>query len=444
MPRQAISLIAISRLGRLVASLALVMTIAGTARAQPPGPVQSGTYEAYSPITEAPVSSIGPAVASRLLPRWLEVSTVGQSSIITFAPEGRIRWSLDYGPYGIAKKVTTVDGVTWSTSQFSYDAKGRLSAKTVSGQVNASFTYRLDPDGRVAERRRVGSAERWAVRYTGAGPVAETYVDLPGGATLRRRDHFDPAGRPLEIELISGTAEVVATVRYRRGSDGSLTSVVRGIGSKPDRPADPHHLEPALDSRVLDLLGGVGVFERHEVLLLAGSPVTHSVTGTGLLRIAEDNYAKDCATVGGESTMNHVAGINYDAADLAQEGNVNCVCGFCVSVPAPRVGGEVLGTDEHWSSGPWVRLDEEVEVTVDHPVATPAGPRPAGSLTVGDVVLGADGGPRVLQSTRLLTGPSERLGVNVRTRTGTFAARGFLFETEVSSECRSNPPESGP
>jgi len=29
-----------------------------------------------------------------------------------------------------------------------------------------------------------------------------------------------------------------------------------------------------------------------------------------------------------------------------------------------------LDTDEHWLAGPWLRLDDRVEVTADHPVLT--------------------------------------------------------------------------
>jgi hypothetical protein len=53
-------------------------------------------------------------------------------------------------------------------------------------------------------------------------------------------------------------------------------------------------------------------------------------------------------------------------------------------------------------------------------------------LVVGDLVVGDDGAPRALRSV-IVVGVStdERRGVNVRTRSGTFSASGFRFESET-------------
>jgi hypothetical protein len=115
--------------------------------------------------------------------------------------------------------------------------------------------------------------------------------------------------------------------------------------------------------------------------------------------------------------------------------HVACICGFCVDAAARIEAAEVLGTDEHFTRGPWVRLDEALDVTVEHRVLTPRGPRPAGALRPGDVVTGADGRPRVLRSVRALPSAPPRRGLNVRTARGTFGANGFLLESEAPRDC---------
>jgi len=50
-----------------------------------------------------------------------------------------------------------------------------------------------------------------------------------------------------------------------------------------------------------------------------------------------------------------------------------CICGCCVAAQSALhalAGTELLDTDEHWLAGPWLRLDDRVEVTADHPVLT--------------------------------------------------------------------------
>ncbi len=122
----------------------------------------------------------------------------------------------------------------------------------------------------------------------------------------------------------------------------------------------------------------------------------------------------------------------FDATGLLVSTIQTCICGFCVDADLPvDTGEEVEGVDLHWTEGPWVRLDERVDVTVDHGVATPGGVVPAGLLRVGDEVLAADGTPRPFRSVRSLARGAERLGRNVRTRSGFFAAGGLLFASEA-------------
>lgn len=395
-------------------------TCAGTPAAPPSG---SELFEAYSPIKMAPVGPISATVAASRLARWLEVTRLGRTTTIVFLPERRVRWTLTYDRLGLKRKVTTVDGATWTTSHFSYDPQGRLRGKTVTGQVTASFTYLTDSAGLVIERAREGSDERWSVRHHATGSVAETRA----GSRVLRTDRFDRQGRLLSTEV--GNA---AAIRYERGADGELRSVVRVLRNLPERPADPRNVDPVAALTNLGAFARAGVFERHEVLLLVGSPITHSVTGSGRRRSTKDNYAKDC------SRMNQVSLLRYDAADLLVDGQTTCVCGFCVAMPVPAIGRDVLGTDEHWTSGPWLRLDDVVDVTADHPVITQAGSRLAGELRPGDSVVGADGRPRILRSVRALDDrPGMRPGVNVRTRSGRFAAGGFLFASEPGRACES-------
>lgn len=132
--------------------------------------------------------------------------------------------------------------------------------------------------------------------------------------------------------------------------------------------------------------------------------------------------------------LNQPSTLTFDAAGLLTGVQQSCICGFCVDAALAPSAPDVLATDRHWTRGPWVRLDGAVDVTADHRVMTPDGPRPAGALSAGDRVLSANGAPRVLRSVERLSG-AERLGVNLRTRSGTFAAGGLLFESEQPRPC---------
>jgi hypothetical protein len=169
--------------------------------------------------------------------------------------------------------------------------------------------------------------------------------------------------------------------------------------------------------------------ERHEVDLLLGAPVHTTDEGRGVDRRQTVDYSPGC-------WLNEVSGLEFDAAGLLVSGVQGCICGFCVDASLPiGTRTEVVATDTHRTLGPWVRLDGTVDVTAEHEVVTPSGPRPAGTLSAGDVVLDAQRRPRRLRSVEQLPDGPERLGRNVRTLDGTFSAGGILFRSEGPLSC---------
>ena len=415
------------RLARAVAAGALLLA-APPLFAQPlRDPVPSGAYEGYSPVLMAPVGPISADAARRLLPRWLEVTTSGRTCTVVMRPDGNVRWKLRYGPHGLIEKLVEIDGEAWLRSEFTYDGSGRLRQKAVSGAgagKGLRFAYRTDERGRVLERTRAGSDEK----LTGRHGTRETVVELQLGGQLVRRDVLDASGLLVRTEVGRPLDRALQlTLRYERGRDGRLLKVTRQLARGDQRPADFTAREPTVAPLFLKQLAGP--IERHEVLLLLGAPVRHSVTGRGRARHTSDGYDPEC-------WLNQPSALKFDAADLLVGTQTNCICGFCVDARTAVSAAEVLGRDEHWTRGPWVRLDGELDITADHRVLTPHGPRPAGALRAGDAVLAAGGGVRVLHSVRRLPPGPERLGVNLRSGDGTFAAAGILVESERPRPCR--------
>ncbi len=432
----------------LLAAAILLMAWTQEARAQPQipaaEPAPSGLYEGYSPITMAPFGPLLPA-QTRLLPRWLEVKTQGRLSTLTFKPEGAIVWRLEYGPHGLTRKITEVDGQLWTESAFTWSADGRLSAKRVSGPgapTPLDYHYKTDSQGRVLERSRKTwidkdnfGIDRSGLTLRFAHTVGGVSLDWLAPGHLVRRDVFDPQGRLLRTEFDQGgTLQLL----YDRDARGALTRVRRVIpaeGGAPltetatfQRPRKPPMREPVAAL-------SYSIAERHEVLLLLGAPATSSRDGAGALRITRDDYAA------GQCWLNDPSGMNYDAADLFSGASTACICGFCVDAALIIEAADVRGVDLHWTEGPWVRLDGAVDVTADHAVMTPEGPRPAGDLRPGDLVLDASGNPRRLRAAALLPADGQpRLGRNVRTRAGVFAAGDILFQSEAARPC----PPDGP
>ena len=420
-------------------------------------PLPSGVYEGYSPVTRAPYGPLDGAATARAqgLPQWLEVTSQGEQSDLVFLPERRVAWRLVYGPEGLVRKTVTVDGKLWTESRFGYQG-GALRDKVVSGPGAGSgagsgpglrYSYVLDEAGRIKERR--GPVSR--VPFNGSDPAADrvtflwqadgTTVDYTIGGQVVRRDRFDRGGRLVRTEVGRPATEAASRLSliYVRDGAGRLQRILRQWFTAAPRPA--HADRRAADGAGVQpahLAALPPVVERHEVLLLLGQPERHSRDVAASERSVRDQYGKTC-------WLNQISELTYDAAGMLSRYGQTCICGLCVaapSAPRPLSGADLLGRDEHWLAGPWLRLDERVDVTADHRVLTPAGPRPAGALRPGDLVLGEDGAPRRLSSVRTLPRGPERRGVNLRTRSGRFAAGGLLFESETPQPCPR--PDSAP
>ncbi|MGZ3453254.1 MAG: hypothetical protein ACXVEF_26865 [Polyangiales bacterium] len=379
-------------------------------------------YEAFSPITQAP--SVARTEKDALsLPRFLEVKTSSTTQEIVFRPEGRMVWKLRRSDQGIVEKITLVDGEEWSRTRFTYDSFGRRTEKRVelSGGKSIVETYAFDATNRLTERRRSDGSEIWKLTY-GTTITAETTID---GKTVRR-DVFDTEGRILETHLGRpvGAKELVLT--YARDPEGKITAITRTTATGKPRPIATSP-DPTIVAE--DLARLPTIVERHEVLMLFGPPTTRSVTGKGVARETIDRYA------GNACWMNQPSAVQYDPADLSSGIRVECICGFCVDSASAPHADDAIGYDEHFTEGPWIRLDGHLDVTADHALATPDGPRLAGTLTAGDVVLAEDGTPKPLLSVERLFSTAPRLGKNLRTTSGFFAAGGLRFVSEQPRAC---------
>lgn len=417
----------VPRLAALAAMLVCAMapSVASSGSATTRTPAPTGTYEAYSPITMSAVGPISSARARKLLGRWLSVTTNGDRSEIVFEPEGAVHWKLRYGPYGPLEKTTFVDGEAWTKSTFQYNAHGNVVSKSVTGaglSHTLSYRYRADSQGRVTERIESGG-ERWRVTY-GARIVADT---LDGHGVVRR-DAFDLAGRLLETRVgRPATGADARVLRYQRDASGRLLGILKKLGKSGARRADPSLRDPAVAS--VDVVHASSHVERFEAWLLLGAPKTHSVSGRGTKRVSHDDFSSP------QCWLNQQSSIVFDAADRAMNGEVGCICGFCVAVGTPLSAPDAIGFDEHFSAGPWLDIDGVV-ITADHHVLTPDGPRAAGSLRAGDLVTGPGGTQHRVRSIQQLSAGPERLGTNLRTRSGHFVAGNLLLQSETPRACR--------
>lgn len=419
---------------RTIRSVGLLLALAASvpAAAQPPA---SGQYESWSPILRRPVGPLASTPA--VLPRWLAVVTTGDRSVVTFRPEGRVVWRVRWGPHGVTRKVTLVDGEVVHTTRFEYDARGHLTRKHVDGPALPgapwTATYVTDPRGRVLERAeqlvrrapggsrdlpRGTAAARWIVSW-GPRVVARQEVD----GRVVRVDTFLPDGRLLDTELRGASASV--GLRYHRVRDAVVRIDRRRPGARG--PASAHARDSSVSTTDLQPFFETLV-EQHEVRLVLGSPATATDEGRGRARRLTDDYSDGC-------WLNDPNGLQYDATGLLVGSVTQCICGFCVDAALPVEAEEVLAVDLHWTAGPWVRLDGRVDVTADHEVLTPDGPVPAGDLGPGDGVLRTDGSLWVLGAVELLPDAQPRLGRNVRTRSGTFGAGGLLVRSEAPRPC---------
>jgi hypothetical protein len=413
-----------------VLALALLLFLApGSAHAQARStPPTDGLYEDWFASTMEPVGPL--AAPPRLLPRWLDVRSRGRETVVTFQPEGRLVWRIVWGPEGPAQKTVEVDGEVFSTSRFEYDAQRRLTRKVVDGpgigEEPVIFDYTTDAAGRILTRTRPAPALE-VQRFVRSRRGVEIRTELEGVTV--RVDVHDAEGRRLETRWSSLRARPrTLSLRYVRDRRGNLTRLVRNLDGRRAE-ADAGARDPHLSRGHVAALSTMPI-ERDEVLLLLGAPETASDDARGPARRRTDDFSPGC-------WLNEPSTLEYDATGLLVGSHAACICGFCVDadLPVEAPGEDVLGVDLHYTRGPWVRLDGAIDVTVEHRVLTPRGPVPAGELRAGDEVLGSDGAARVLRSAVPLGAGEERLGRNVRTSRGRFAAGGLLFESESARAC---------
>ena len=427
-------------------SLVLAVLVAATllpATAWPHGAIlpEPGLYEAFSPVLGRPVGPVDKDTAAKL-PRYLAVETKEGATQVTFQPGGRVRWLIHYSRYGMVTKQTFVDGRLWTRSEFDWN-DGYLEEKRVTGPGAGGglrYTYTHERDDKLRVRRlQRGAAleydEEVRVHHlSDADFQPQVRREIHRDGVLRRVDLYDAQDRPLKtiVGRLSGDAVASMTLYYVRGRQGRLERVERQWGEGKRRPAAHGTRDETVTSRLLTLIGPW--IERHELRMLLGEPVRHSTDTSGEWPRTTDDYSPNCWLH--EPNMLH-----YDAADLLTGTGQSCICGFCVDAALDVAGEDVLGRDEHYSRGPWIRLDGAVDVTADHEVMTPTGPRPAAELHAGDEVLAADGGRRRLRTVEALGhSTEERFSLNLRTRSGTFTAGGFVFRSESPRPC----PPSGP
>lgn len=398
-----------------------------------------GTYENFSSLLMRPVGPLDSTPT--LLPRWVEVRTEGDVTTVTFLPDARVVWRITWGASGPAEKLTFVDGELFTRSVYERDPDGHLVRKIVSGPGAGSgvtYAYTTDERGRIETRTAVlpptpsaasaglsGETEVVSVTWGADRTTVRTTRD----GTLLREDTLDPEGRRLSITVHARDGSREASVRFRRARDGTLRSITRRMPGRGATPADATHPDAAIEEGDVFLVLSAPM-ERHEALLFLGAPITSTDAGTGVARAIDDDWASGC-------WLNVPSGARFDPSGLAVQTSTACICGFCVDATLEvSATSAVLATDLHWTRGPWVRLDGALDVTVEHALVTPSGPVRAGALVAGDVVLGADGEPRVLVSVEHLhDAPGLRLGRNLRTESGTFAAGGFLLASEEPRAC---------
>lgn len=386
-----------------------------------------GLYEDFPSILMRPV---GPLAGVPPTGHWVEVTSRGARTTVRFLPDGRMRWVIRWGPHGPRSKRIVVDGVTVATSTFGYDAAGHLVAKDVTraGAPDLHFDYTTDGSGRVTERRgrlpplggTTPTVERAIITYTASG--SEEVVERDGRAV--RRDLRDAAGRLLESHFVSGSE--TASLVYERDGAGTLLEAVRAIGGVREEAG---FAAPRPDLVLHVELVSRAPIERWETLLLFGAPARSTDAGRGAGRTISDDWSGDACL------LNRVSLLRFDAAGLLVGAETTCICGFCVAAESVvSEGEEVLATDTHWWSGPWVVLDG-VWVTPDHEVLTPRGPRRATTLVIGEPVMHADGRAAPLAQVEHVASTEPRRALNLRTADGTFVGGDLVFLSEAEGPC---------
>ncbi len=397
----------------------------------------AGLYEAYSPVTMRPVGLLSSAQA-RSLPRWLAVSELGDGAVrVVFEPEQRVVWTLRYGAAGrLLDKVVNVDGKRFATSTFGYTA-GRLVSKRVDGPLGQS-TYRYTSQGatvtRTLDKREPVDPSKAG---TQAGLVYTQHHSSKGiKATFRdargvvRVDSYTRSGVLMGTTFGEGAARL--SLVYDRDRDGRLQSIVSKLPGAGSWTYQPKVRRTGVTGVHLSMLRFP--VERHEVLYLLGEPVTARQYTDGVGDVdRDDSYSEGC-------WLNEISSLSYRASGALHSASQGCICGFCVlETPSAAAGDVVMEADVHWTRGPWLRINGQLTITEEHRVITPTGPRPAGLLRVGDTVLSALGDPVEITSIASLGDAVERRGLNLRTRSGTFAAGGLLLESETARPCHLQP-----
>lgn len=438
--RGVVDLDAVSRVvreARVRPALALLVVLLATpasAGAQSGVTPPDGLYEDFPSIFMEP--SVPLLATPTLLVRWVDVRTSAGITTVTFEPDARVVWRITWGPHGPDEKITLVDGEEWTRSRFVYDASGHLESKRVTGHgAEGGLVYAYETDARTGEiRTRTSTAttvarpsvERVLVTRT----AHDVTVTLSRDGTAQRRDRYDAQHRLLETRFFDAHGTESARLSYVRDARGALRSVRRRLG--PHRGAtDPRHPDTTLSSSDVAALASAPI-ELHEARLLLGAPTLSTDEGRGVARAIRTDFAPSACW------LDQISGLTFDATGLLGQATVGCICGFCVAASVPLGAGETEradGVETHWTAGPWVRLDGAIDVTADHELVTPRGARAAGDLAAGDVVTAADGSAHVLRSVERVAGEALRLGVNLTTPDGVFAAGGLRFVSETARAC---------
>jgi YD repeat-containing protein len=416
--------------------IVLVLALPASASAQAP---PDGLYEDFASIFMQP--SVPLTSTPTALPRWVDVRTTGSITTVTFEPEARVVWRITWGAHGPDEKVTLVDGAEWTRSAYTYDAGGHLASKHVTGsgvEGGVTYAYTTDASGEIRTRTATLSATMsdGSVRTTAeAVEVVRSRVGVV--VTLRRagirvrRDRYDAQQRLIETRLYDEHGREAGRLTYVRDASGAVTSVERRVGSHRG-VADLAHPDLTLTQPEVAAIASTAVIEEHEVRLLLGAADSTESRWSGAMRRITSDYSPNACW------MNQVSGFVFDATGLLTSGWSGCICGYCVDASAAIDSDDAaraIATQRHFALGPWVRLDGALDVTAEHEVMTPDGPRAVGTLHAGDVVLTADGLQHVLASVDPLPESGPRLGVNLETSDGLFRAGGLLFRSEAPRAC---------
>lgn len=266
----------------------------------------SGLYEGWSDLQNAPFGPLAEPPPSSLLPSFVEVHRSGTDVRVRHLPEGRVTAELAWGTHGPTRRRVRVDGQLLHSTEYHYDAQGRLQRSVATGPGLSSALrseYRYDRAGRLVQRQirtqvlTTGGWEprRWDIhlRYT----AREVQIRTEAGGKSVREDRFDLQGRPLRTTLIRNSPWANAYrsggLEYRRGRDGTLLQVDRWLRKLGRGRAEPTKPDPRLTPTEL-LEVTVSPLRRSEALLLLGASRKAWDDGRGPSRSLRDSWAQGC------------------------------------------------------------------------------------------------------------------------------------------------------